>query len=41
MFGLLILQEPCGVVMSGRGIVALAGIIVKANCGLGDTCDQL
>lgn len=39
--GLLIVQEPFGIVMSGLGVVALAGIIVSNNIILIDTFDDL
>jgi multidrug efflux pump len=41
MFGLLILQQPFGIVMTGIGIIALAGIIVNNNIVLIDTFDHL
>ncbi len=41
MFGLLILQQPFGIVMTGIGIIALAGIIVNNNIVLIDTYDHL
>lgn len=39
--GLLILGEPFGVVMSGMGVIALAGIVVNNNIVLIDTFNQL
>ncbi len=41
MFGLLILHQPFGIVMTGIGIIALAGIIVNNNIVLIDTYDHL
>lgn len=41
MFGQLIMQEPFGIVMTGIGIIALAGIIVNNNIVLIDTYDHL
>jgi multidrug efflux pump len=41
MFGLLILQQPFGIVMTGIGVIALAGIIVNNNIVLIDTYDHL
>ena len=41
MFGLMILQQPFGIVMTGIGIIALAGIIVNNNIVLIDTYDHL
>ena len=39
--GLLIFQQPFGIVMSGIGVVALAGIIVNNNIVMIDTYDRL
>ncbi len=39
--GLLILQQPFGVVMSGIGVIALAGIVVNNNIVLIDTYNVL
>ncbi|MDX2144434.1 MAG: efflux RND transporter permease subunit [Rhodospirillaceae bacterium] len=39
--GLLIFQQPFGIVMSGVGVVALAGIIVNNNIVMIDTYDRL
>lgn len=39
--GLLLLGEPFGVVMSGMGVIALAGIVVNNNIVLIDTFNQL
>ena len=39
--GLLIVQEPFGVIMSGVGVIALAGIVVNNNIVLIDTFDRL
>ena len=41
MIGLLVTSQPFGVIMSGVGIIALAGIIVNNNIVLIDTFDQL
>jgi multidrug efflux pump len=41
MFGLMILNQPFGIVMTGIGIIALAGIIVNNNIVLIDTYDHL
>src|SRR5690606_33133702 len=41
MFGQLIMQEPFGIVMTGIGVIALAGIIVNNNIVLIDTYDHL
>ena len=41
MFGLMVLQQPFGIVMTGIGIIALAGIIVNNNIVLIDTYDHL
>ncbi|WP_119301288.1 efflux RND transporter permease subunit [Dongia deserti] len=41
MFGLLVLQQPFGIVMTGIGVIALAGIIVNNNIVLIDTYDHL
>ncbi len=39
--GLLIFQKPFGIVMSGIGVIALAGIVVNNNIVLIDTYNQL
>ncbi|UAB69739.1 efflux RND transporter permease subunit [Vibrio sp. SCSIO 43132] len=39
--GLLIFQRPFGVIMSGIGVIALAGIVVNNNIVLIDTYNQL
>lgn len=39
MIGLLITQQPFGIVMSGVGVIALAGIVVNNNIVLIDTFD--
>lgn len=39
MMGLLITQQPFGIVMSGIGVIALAGIVVNNNIVLIDTFD--
>lgn len=39
MIGLLITQQPFGIVMSGIGVIALAGIVVNNNIVLIDTYD--
>lgn len=41
MLGLLITGQPFGIVMSGVGVIALAGIIVNNNIVLIDTYSQL
>ena len=41
MLGLLIMGEPFGIVMSGIGVIALAGIVVNNNIVLIDTFDRL
>lgn len=41
MLGLLFLGQPFGVIMSGVGVIALAGIIVNNNIVLIDTFDNL
>jgi multidrug efflux pump len=41
MIGLLITQQPFGIIMSGVGVIALAGIIVNNNIVLIDTFDHL
>lgn len=41
MIGLMITQQPFGVIMSGVGVIALAGIIVNNNIVLIDTFDHL
>jgi multidrug efflux pump len=40
MLGLLITQQPFGIVMSGIGVIALAGIVVNNNIVLIDTFDM-
>lgn len=39
--GLLIFQQPFGVIMSGVGVISLAGIVVNNNIVLIDTYDRL
>lgn len=41
MLGLLITHQPFGVIMSGIGVVSLAGIVVNNNIVLIDTYDRL
>ncbi len=41
MLGLLIIGQPFGIVMSGIGVIALAGIVVNNNIVLIDTYDRL
>lgn len=41
MAGLLLTQQPFGIVMGGIGVIALAGIIVSNNIILIDTFDKL
>lgn len=41
LLGLLIMGQPFGVVMSGIGIIALAGVVVNNNIVLIDTYDKL
>ncbi len=41
MIGLLIVGEPFGIVMTGVGVIALAGIVVNNNIVLIDTYDRL
>jgi multidrug efflux pump len=41
MIGLLITDQPFGIVMSGIGVIALAGIVVNNNIVLIDTFDRL
>lgn len=41
MIGLLIMGQPFGIIMSGVGVIALAGIIVNNNIVLIDTFDYL
>ena len=41
MLGLLIIDQPFGIVMSGIGVIALAGIVVNNNIVLIDTFDRL
>jgi multidrug efflux pump len=39
--GLLIMRQPFGIVMSGIGVIALAGVVVNNNIVLIDTYDRL
>ena len=41
MLGLLVTNQPFGIVMSGIGVIALAGIVVNNNIVLIDTFDRL
>ncbi len=41
MLGLLVTHQPFGVIMSGIGVVSLAGIVVNNNIVLIDTFDRL
>ena len=41
MIGLLVMNQPFGIVMSGIGVIALAGIVVNNNIVLIDTFDRL
>ncbi|MEM9468644.1 MAG: efflux RND transporter permease subunit [Pseudomonadota bacterium] len=41
MVGLMIIQQPFGIVMSGIGVIALAGIVVNNNIVLIDTFDTI
>lgn len=41
LLGLMAIQEPFGIVMSGVGVIALAGIVVNNNIVLIDTYDFL
>ncbi len=41
MLGLLLTNQPFGIVMSGVGVIALAGIVVNNNIVLIDTYDRL
>ncbi|MEX0760161.1 MAG: efflux RND transporter permease subunit, partial [Tistlia sp.] len=41
MIGLLVTDQPFGIVMSGIGVIALAGIVVNNNIVLIDTYDRL
>ncbi len=41
MLGLLVIDQPFGIVMSGIGVIALAGIVVNNNIVLIDTFDRL
>ncbi|GLT18468.1 multidrug resistance protein [Vibrio zhanjiangensis] len=41
LIGLLVFQKPFGVIMSGIGVIALAGIVVNNNIVLIDTYNQL
>jgi multidrug efflux pump len=41
LLGLLVTQQPFGIVMSGIGVIALAGIVVNNNIVLIDTYNEL
>ncbi|MEO1017434.1 MAG: efflux RND transporter permease subunit, partial [Pseudomonadota bacterium] len=41
LLGLMIMQQPFGIVMSGVGVIALAGIVVNNNIVLIDTYNEL
>ena len=41
MLGLLIIQQPFSIVMSGIGVIALAGIVLNNNIVLIDTFDRI
>jgi multidrug efflux pump len=41
MLGLLLFDQPFGLIMSGIGVIALAGIVVNNNIVLIDTYDRL
>ena len=41
LLGLLVIREPFGIVMSGVGVIALAGIVVNNNIVLIDTYNRL
>ena len=41
MLGLIIMQQPFGIIMSGIGVISLAGIIVSNNIVLIDTFDHI
>ena len=41
MIGLLISGKPFGIIMSGIGVIALAGIVVNNNIVLLDTYKEL
>ncbi|WP_343559866.1 efflux RND transporter permease subunit [Kiloniella sp. b19] len=41
MLGLLIIQQPFSIIMSGIGVIALAGIVVNNNIVLIDTHDRM
>ena len=41
MIGLMVTGQPFGIIMSGLGVIALAGIIVNNNIVLIDTFDQI
>ncbi|MAF49886.1 MAG: efflux RND transporter permease subunit [Rhodospirillales bacterium] len=41
LIGLLLIDQPFGIVMSGVGVIALAGIVVNNNIVLIDTFDHL
>ncbi len=41
LLGLMVMQQPFGIVMSGVGVIALAGIVVNNNIVLIDTYNEL
>lgn len=41
LIGLMVIEQPFGIVMSGIGVIALAGIVVNNNIVLIDTFDRL
>ena len=41
LLGLLVMGQPFGVVMTGIGVIAIAGVIVNNNIVLIDTYDRL
>ena len=41
LLGLLITDQPFGIVMSGVGVISLAGIVVNNNIVLIDTYNEL
>ena len=41
LLGLLVTQQPFGIIMSGVGVIALAGIVVNNNIVLIDTYNEL
>ncbi|MEZ5860592.1 MAG: efflux RND transporter permease subunit [Geminicoccaceae bacterium] len=41
LLGLLVTNQPFGIVMSGIGVIALAGIVVNNNIVLIDTFNEL